>query len=231
MQEDPTISAELEPSQKLLLWLLAIQERSGIHLKDLKVRLSCAGKRKQLMKLGLTQETGRPIFIELTDKGWLWCQDHLSDPLPVPSRGSHALLLGLMSILAEYFRCQDHTVSIGQLIQQSRMSKAASNPSLSSLVEPSFDARTLEQAILSASLQVGKQRNNVRVRLADMRPLLKDFSRSDVDQMILAMELSGALAVMQLDNPLEISVADRAAALRTASGTEKHILYVQGSRS
>lgn len=75
------MSPELEPMQRLVLWLLAVSPGGGMLLKDMSVKLVPVGKRKILATQGLTRETGRPIYLELTDLGWLWCQEHLTESL------------------------------------------------------------------------------------------------------------------------------------------------------
>lgn len=218
------MSPELEPMQRLVLWLLAVSPGGGMLLKDMSVKLVPVGKRKILATQGLTRETGRPIYLELTDLGWLWCQEHLTESLNTRSPRAQSVLQGLTQVLASYFKSQDQTVSIGQLIQQARQFENLQKATRHSMVE-------VEQAIKSACLQLGTGNTRGRVRLANLRPLLSDFSREEVDQAIFAMEDNGTLTAMRLDNPDEISSEDREAVLRTPAGSESHILYLQGESS
>ncbi len=212
---------EMQSNQRLFLWTLAISPQGNSRLKDMRLKLRTASQRKQLVSLGLIRTSGRPMVVELTDAGWEWCQDNLTTPLEGRSSTTGVVLQGLLKSLASYFQAQDHTVSIGHLIQQ------ADALEVRDVAQPH---RTIESAIESACLKLGGNRANVRVRLGDLRPLLAEFSPASVDQALLAMELSGRLTAMRLDNPDEISEADRAAVLLTPSGSENHILYLQGTQ-
>ena len=217
---------ELEPKQCLFLWTLAISPQGSARLKDMRLKLKTASQRMQLEALGLVSASGRPMVVELTDAGWQWCQENLTTPLETRSPATREVLQGLLQLLASFFQSQDQAVSFGHFVQQARAfdrSTAAERPKLCA------SSASVESAIESACLELGGNRSNVRVRLRDLRPLLAEFPSESVDQAILAMEISGKLAAMRLDNPDEISEADRAAVLLTPAGSENHILYLQGT--
>ena len=214
------MSPELDPQQRIFLWALVTSPGGRAVLKDMCVKLTPVRRRTQLESLGLIAVSGRPMVVELTDAGWQWCQDHMTTPLASRSPAAVVILQGLLRQLASFLQSQDHTVSIGHLVQQSQAYDRRS------VAEPSS---AIESAIQAACLELGGNRTQVRVRMRDLRPLLSDFQPDSVDQAILAMELSGQVVAMRLDNPDELSDADRAAALVTPAGSENHILYLQGT--
>lgn len=220
---------ELEPIQRLFMWMLATGPADGMLLKDMRLKLSPAHKRNQLESIGLIQTSGRPMNVELTDMGWGWCQQNLITPIATRSPAVQDVLQQLLQLLDMYFQSQDQTLSIGQLIQRARASQSAgeADPSTGKSVK----SCTVEAAIEAACLKLAAEQMNVRIKLCDLRPLLSDFPREEVDQAIMAMELNGRLSAMRLDNPSEISDLDRAAVLLTPAGSESHIVYLQGTYS
>lgn len=224
---------ELQDQQKLLLWLLAVQSDGGMFLKDIPLTFSPASKRTSLAAAGFTLEenrrhhsTGRAAkFVQLTDKGWEWCQDHLAEPIASRSPRVKDVLTGLLQILDRFFRSQDDCSSLCDLIAQVQTSSIAS-----SVVEDGVTP-LLRHAIERACHQLTGGRNEVRIRLADLRDLLSDYSRDDVDAELRGMEQAGILRTWQLDNAAEITAADREAALVSAVGSEKHIVYYGSTQS
>lgn len=228
------MSFEPDPLQRLLFWRLAVTEEGGEFLKEIKPTPD-AGKRRPLVREGYLVEEkrrppqgGRPVtYLELTEKGWAWCQNNLEAELS-RSALSAFVLQRLLGLLKSYFENQTHTVSLGQFIQQARTRREAS---AAAPVEGNGYAGELEQTIRSACLDLGHGRENVRIRLADLRSRLRDVPESALDGKLLEMEREGKLSLYGLDNPQEIRSEDRQAAIRTATGHERHIVYFGGRAS
>jgi hypothetical protein len=228
------MSFEPDPLQRLLFWRLAVAEGGGDFLKEIKPTPDTA-KRRPLVREGYLVEEkrrppkgGRPVtYLELTEKGWAWCQTHLEAELS-RSALSTFVLQRLLGLLKNYFENQTHTVSLGQFIQQARASRPAP---AAATAEGNGRAGDLEQTIRWACLDLGHGRENVRIRLADLRSRLRDVSESALDGKLLEMEREGKLSLYGLDNPQEIRSEDRQAAIRTTSGHERHILYFGGRAS
>ena len=89
-----------------------------------------------------------------------------------------------------------------------------------------WEARTVEAAIVRI-----EPRLNVRVRIADVHAALPGLSLADLHRTLLAVERTGRLTLMQLDNPREITDRDRLTVLLTPSGCPRHILYYGGRHS
>lgn len=229
------MSVEPEPLQRLLLWRLAVSEDGGEFLKNVEAKLDPA-KRRALIREGLITEGkrkpsggGRGVtYLELTEKGWAWCQTNLDAELKTRSSLAVPVLQRLLARLKNFFENQDQTVSFGQLIQQSRP-KAVASPDDS----PAGNGRVadLERAIRETCLELGAGRENVRVRLSELRVRMNEVPGPLLDGTLLEMERAGKLSLYSLDNPQEIRPEDRGAALRTAAGNERHIVYFGGRAS
>lgn len=226
------MSYELDSMQRLLLWRLAVSD-DGEFKKD--VDFVTAAKRKALAREGYIAEgkrkdpnSGRDnIFLSLEDKGWSWCQEHMTDEFKSTSKKATNVLELLLKRLAIYFQSQDHTRSFGQFILQTRQTKTEQVETPPQAEPPSSIPVPLEDSIRAACLQLGNGQRNVRVRLADLRPKLA-VAHAVLDEKLLEMERSGELSLYPLDNPQEIGPADREAALRTQTGHERHIVYFSG---
>ena len=228
------MSFEPDPLQRLLFWRLAVTEDGGEFLKEIKPTPD-AGKRRPLSREGYLVEEkrrppkgGRPVtYLELTEKGWAWCQNNLEAELS-RSALSTFVLQRLLRLLKSYFENQTNTASLGQFIQQARAKHEAP---AAAPAEGNGHAGDLEQTIRSACLELGQGRENVRIRLADLRSRLREVSESALDGTLLEMERAGQLSLYGLDNPQEIRPEDRQAVIRTATGHERHILYFGGRAS
>jgi hypothetical protein len=228
------MNSDYEPLQKLLLWRLAMSD-DGEFLKDIKTSLAAA-KRKALIRDGLIAEQRRKhpnsgraaTFLTLEDRGWTWCQTHLTDDLRTRSTQTTPILERLLKLLASYFERQDETTSLGQLVLQARRPPSAGAPAHPGNASP-VTASEIRESIAAACLEFGKGERNIRVRLSQLRERLGDqVSRAQLDETLLEMERRGELALYPLENPLEIGPADRAAVLRTGPGLERHLVYFIG---
>ena len=232
---------ELEPQQKLLLWLLAVQPEGGMFLSEIGLTFKPAGKRRILATHGYTEESSRKspktgrktTFISLTDKGWEWCQDHMTEAITSKSPRVKDVLSGLLTVLSRYFQNQSHCSSLGELVLQARQQVVLSSTDteLANADLADMPAASLQDAIREACLSLTSGQKNVRVRLTDLRRNLSSFPRDAIDRELLAMERAGDLTAFRLDNPDEITEADEAAVLTTPAGSDRHIVYFQGSHS
>lgn len=220
------MSYELDSMQRLLLWRLAVSD-DGEFLKDIRTSLSAA-KRKALVREGYIVEEKRKhpksnrnaAFLTLEDKGWNWCQEHLTDEISTRSPQTTVILDRLLNLMAAFFNLQDYTSSFGQFVLQARQPQPdVSESNLSPVDTPRRGA--IENSIRAACLELGNGQRNVRVRLADLKSRV-------MDETLLEMERSGELSLYPLDDPQEIGPADRAAAIRTQAGSERHIVYFDG---
>jgi len=83
----------------------------------------------------------------------------------------------------------------------------------------------LADRVADACMKLSHGQANTRVRLADLRQRISDVPRQHLDQTLLSMSREGKLALYRLDDPREIGPEDHQAALHTASGEPRHIVY------
>lgn len=230
---------EPDSLQRLLLWRLAVGEQEGEFVKNIEAAIP-APRRSQLVREGFVDEQkrkidgkGRPVlFLELTDKGWAWCQSHLDDA--VRSKGktpklAAVVLERLLLLMKSYFEDQSQTASFGQFVQQAR--RAVSTSQSERAIDPDGRPGDLPEQIERICDELSSGRENVRVRLAELRRHLNGRPKSEVDEVLLKMEREGKLSLYRLDDPREIQNDDREAVLLTSTGNERHILYLGGKSS
>jgi hypothetical protein len=85
----------------------------------------------------------------------------------------------------------------------------------------------VEDQVKRAYLGVTAGSWNKRVRLSELRMLLDDIQRAELDNVLIQMQQGGELVLYPLDNPQEITAADRDAAI-AIGGTRLHIVYMRG---
>ena len=213
---------EIKPLELLFLWRLAVAG-GGDWLKDIKPDPESPA-RKRLQADGVIEQEkrkspsgrGTAFFISLTDWGWGWLGNHLDADLITRSPAGTEVLQRLLLRLKTF-------------IDQKQIS-------LSDLILPGETvvvggADNVEDRVTKAYLVLSKGQTNVRVRIADLRPLLSPVPRLNLDQALLDMASSGKVALYRLDNPAEIHPEDRDAVLRTPSGEERHVVYLGGRGS
>lgn len=232
------MSFEPDPLQHLLLLRLAVSEQGGEFLKNVETSSLTPARRTPLVREGLVDEQKQKIdgkgaaliHFELTEKGWAWCQNHLDEPFRFRGQTpklTAIVLERLLLLLKTYFETQDHTASFGKFIQQASRNRTAIAPE----AYRDNGHGELESDLRRACLELGHGRENVRVRLADLRSRLPTVPRPILDDALRRMEGDGQLSLYALDNPAEITAADKDAVLRTSAGNERHILYFGGTSS
>lgn len=212
---------EIKPLEVLFLWRLAVAG-GGDWLKDIKPSLESPA-RKRLQADGVIDQEKRKspsgrstaFFISLTDRGWSWLGSHLDADLSTRTQAGtevlHRLLLRLKTFVDQ------KQISLGDLIMPSG--------TMDDGVE------SVEDRVTRAYLVLSKGQTNVRVRIADLRPLLSSIPSRKLDQALLDMASDGKAFLYRLDNPTEIKAEDRDAVLRTPSGEERHVVYLGGRGS
>jgi hypothetical protein len=229
---------ELDSQQKMLLWLLLVQPDAEMFLADVsrKVDLKPVAKRRMLVTWGFIEEFQKPKLdgkgrattcLRLLDKGWEWCQDHIAEQIPAKTKTARDVLQGVFQILDRYFSQQNHCCSLGDLVNQS---KPAESKPVVTTASPVI-GQPLKDRVRETCRAITEGAEGVRIRLADVRSRLSDVAPEELNSILLQMEREGAISLYRLDNPEEITEADKAAALVTVGGTENHILYEGGLHS
>jgi DNA-binding MarR family transcriptional regulator len=203
-----------KPSQTLLLWSL-LAEAGEAWQRDLKPAVD-AKDRRALEQAGLvTSETrkngkSRAIWLAVTDAGWSFANDHLSEPLPEKTQGAAPVLQKWLTRLQAFM--QTRGVALAAIIGNADQPRTP----------PRSDLR---DRIRSAYLDASGGAFSTRVRLCDLRARLVDVSRDTLDAALLDMLSNNNIMLYALDNRREITTADEQAAM-AVGGDTKHLLYL-----
>ena len=88
------------------------------------------------------------------------------------------------------------------------------------------DHTALRARIRQAYLELTGGRLNTRALLSDLRERLKDVERLTLDKALKQMQREEEASLYQLDNQVEVTDADRAAAIYFG-GEPRHILWIE----
>jgi hypothetical protein len=226
------MSLELSELQRLFLWRI-IADGGEAWLKYVKPALE-APKRAPLVQAGFVEterrrdpETkGVGLYVRVLDAGWDWASRNMDAALPTRSTaGSHVLQL-ILTRLGHFLTARDLNLAtiFGDTSSQKLVGELTI-PGVQPVEQPAV-SRNLCDRISAACLKLGGGRDKVRVRLSDLRLALPDVARHDLDATLLQMSSDSKLNLYRLDNPAEIQPADCEAALTTASGEPRHIIYL-----
>ncbi|ONF63680.1 hypothetical protein [Amycolatopsis keratiniphila] len=194
----------------MLALMVVAREVSNPELREI-VGFALDGKeRRQLNGLDLvaSEQRGRPFYHELTERGWAWCEEELSQeeaPLPRSSLGS-----------ALY-------VVLGGLGRHLRREKLR----LADLFMPEVDL-TVEEIESRIRIAYRKLSRSPRdwVSLVELRPMLGEASTVDVDAVLKELSRSGQAHLVPESNRKALTAADHAAAIRIG-GEDNHLISIE----
>jgi hypothetical protein len=179
-------------------------------------------EREALLAAGLiTKETrSRSFWLEVTDRGWHWAEEHLADSLPDKTFGGAFVLRAWLTRLQCFMRTRG--VGLAEVLVQP---PAQDRGEQTHEPEISESHRSLRERIRGAYLEVTGGGFNKRALLKDIRARLHSVDRQALDEALKRMQREDEASLMQLDNQVEITDADRAAALHIGN-EPRHILWI-----
>ena len=189
------------------------EEREPMKSK-LKPELS-AEERRQLVRAGLLEldRRGRAEHLRATDAAWEWAGAHLDIKLP-KSQGAAAVLENLLSTLKSFLPRADLALADLFITESESGSGIQKDPA------------AVRNRIREAIVDIAGGATRKRVRLSDLRSRLDDLPRDRLDRELLEMQAGQRLVLYKLDNPAELTAADRQAALQVA-GNPRHLVYLE----
>ncbi|MGQ9872343.1 hypothetical protein [Leptodesmis sp.] len=206
------MSFQPTPKQALVMWSLLITGDEPA-ISNVKPKLKPA-ERKPLIDFGLIElvKRGRSTHIVLTDKAWGWAADHFEVEL---SKSSCAALIlqELLKKLGNYLN--HHKIPPVEFLVHENTTIEHSESGAAVLSD-------LEAKICEAYLKASGGKYNVRVRLSQLRQLL----RAEVDKVLIQMDLARKITLMHLDDPQEIRPEDEQYAVNIG-GQKNHIIYMR----
>jgi hypothetical protein len=208
--------------QALALWALLGNGGSGFG-GAMKPVIEKA-ERAALLGAGLiTVETrARSFWLEVTDRGWRWAEEHLGDALPDKSFAGAFVLQAWLARLQTFMQARDIGLAevLGPPVAQDRDTSTEAPQ-----VPEGIDYPALRERIRRTYLDVTGGTFNKRALLRDIRERLADIDHRTLDDALKRMQQDEDASLMPLDNRIEITEADHAAALHI--GREpRHILWI-----
>ncbi len=213
------------PQQTLLMWriLAAATGTPGeVMQKDLGVDVA-PGDRQRLVQLGLLEvgpgEKGkRGLKLRVTEDGWAWANENLGAKLPDKASARIAPLLQKWLTLFHGHLRRTGTSLADVFATQTPQSKPLGESASSHVIDMRARIRAAYLALTHGQLKA-------RCLLRDLRSRLGDIERDRLDLEIGRMVASGEAILFRLDNRIEITPADAAAAI-FAGGEQRHILWI-----
>ncbi len=171
------------------------------------------------------------VWMTITATGLEWAEENLATT-PAASKVAAPILQTWLTRISVYMSGQNIRLKsiLGLADDQTRGTEtAAESPAPPepgpTLVAP-FDYVALRARIRQAYLDLTGGRLNTRALLSDLREKLKDIDRPTLDEALKRMQREEEASLYQLDNRVEITDADRAAAIYF--GIEpRHILWIE----
>jgi hypothetical protein len=163
-----------------------------------------------------TRKVGRAYAHELTDKGWNRCADELTGSAP-PRAGSAAG--ALYAVLAGLHRYLERTeLKLADVFLPATVGAAEPEPPAGP------DA---EQRVRTAYRRLA-HRHGDWVSLTDLRALLPDLDRSEVDAVLRRMSRTPWVNIVPAANQKVLTPDDRAAAVRIGMA-DCHLIAIEAS--
>jgi hypothetical protein len=202
--------------QTLMMWALLAKGGEG-YAKELRPTVE-ASDRRALIAAGLVIEekrAKRAIWLEVTDRGWAWAADHFGDELSARSTAGTIVLRDWLMRLQAFMRASNTPLA----------AIVAPEPRMGASKKPAGPQANLRERIRAAYLEVTGGQFNKRALLSRLRTTLADIDRSTLDKALVELHGEEGTTLMTLDNPREITDAERSAALSLA-GEPMHLLWI-----
>jgi hypothetical protein len=174
----------------------------------------------------------RGIWITVTEAGWVWAEENLVAPLARSQAAAPILQAWMRRIsiflnndnasLSKFFG--SHHASGAEVSGPHPQADGLSSPPHQQPLAPNYD--TLRARIREAYLELTGGRLNTRALLSDLREKLSDIDRPALDEALKQMQQDEEASLYQLDNQVELTDADRAAAIYFG-GEPRHILWIE----
>lgn len=215
---------ELTGNEQAVLLVLMAECRPvpNPELKDLGPELTKDQRDKLLRKDLIEVRPGRPMVIELADKGWRMCRAIIGTDAPAGVTGQKRALYTVLKALDRHLA--DDDLALADVIRPAGSPQApASTPP--SPPPPSAHADGTGGRVRDAYSRLAT-RPGGWVRLADLRNALADVARADVDAALRDLLRAREASLIPEENQKAITGADDAAAI-LIGGEKNHLMAIQ----
>lgn len=215
--------------QALLLWALLARKDAAAFQNEL-VPEPDKGDRDALEEAGLikceTRGRSRRIWMEVTEQGWEWAGKNLNSPLPTNSSAGSQILQAWLTRIQAYMDARK--LALADILAPQPVAEARPPQPATTIQAPTAngDFASTRKRIRTAYLDLTGGRFNTRALLSDIRRKLDDIERTALDEALKRMQREEEASLYQLDNRIEVTDADRAAAIYFG-GEPRHILWIE----
>jgi hypothetical protein len=219
--------SDLKPLYLLFLWRLATSGGS-VWNKDV-LPASVVGKDRKIIKaLGLIEEAHEKdptkpkskalLKIYLTEAGWGYLANHLTDPINTRSPATAIIFGQFLGHLSRFLKSR--SLNLAEIF-------------LTAIATPTaIESLTLAEALVVVqerleAIRAEKYRPSAGLRLAELRPQLPNVPARLLDQAIIELQKRRYLDLSDLgDDPSQLTELDKNAAIVVA-GRQRHLLYLK----
>lgn len=160
-------------------------------------------QREKLLRKELIEVHGKPMTIELSDRGWRMCGEIIGTDAPVGVTGQGKTLYTLMKSLRRYFEREE--------LRPNDVFAAADADSVNTLLRKAYAALA--------------DRPGGWVGLRRLREALPHVPRHDVDSELLRLYREPGVSVIPEENQKVLTDADRAASIRIGN-KDNHVIAI-----
>jgi hypothetical protein len=192
--------------QTLIIWALLVKTNGASYQSELKPEVKKAD-RTALVEAGLLrcEKHGARFWLEVTDKGWAWANDHLHSKLPPRSTAGCGILQAWLAHLQEFMHRK--------------------NMSLAEILGPQTVSVDIRDRIRSAYFKLTGGVYNKPILLSNLRGELNDVDRRALDTILTQMHLEEGTTLSGLDNPREMTPSIREAGV-DFKGQQMYVLWI-----
>lgn len=155
------------------------------------------------------------FWLTISDKGWEWAEQHMTDPLPLRSQSGAIVLRAWLSRVQKFLQSRD--LRLYELFAAGETSSETSPDLLSEFAE-------IREKIRVAYFDAAGGFDR-RLLLRDLRPRLAGIDRHLIDSALLRMMREGEVSLMQLDYRPDVTDEDRAASVQIGN-EPRHIIWI-----
>lgn len=206
------------PERAALLTLMAeARELTNPELNEL-IGVTLTGRSRQdLLRRHLitSRKVGRAFAHELTDKGWNWCADELAGSAPQRAGSGGRALYAVLAGLDRYLERTNLKLADVFL------------PATYAAPEPEPEEPDVADLIRAAYRRLARAHGDW-VSLTDLRALLPDVDRGEVDAALRRMSRTPRVNIVPAANQKALTAEDRAAAVRIGL-TDCHLIAIEAS--
>mgnify|MGYP001551716920 CR=1 FL=1 len=164
-------------------------------------------------------------FVRLSDGGWLWAREHLTDEIgPRTRRKGKPAIVPQHTVLLENLLAQVARFLSERDVPLTEFVTASAASASSQRVVDAPRPAALTERVRKVALELGGV--GQRVLLRDLRPRFADVDRAEFDRALLELQKAERAVLYRLDNTLELTPEDERAALLVA-GNPRHVVYLE----